>query len=370
MDGNSLAISGYGYDPYFMAAFQSYNPNFKGTTDVQQANKTAQTSSSSASGNATSQKKSAPENKKSNAGLVLGGIATVGAAVLLYKAHKKGGEKGISEGLKQIWQGITNRGRGEAEKEVFKISQENGKWYAQIPRRRQVISPAEADKLGIKLSAEVPKLGEAGTELKAIEFIHDGNKFIVKGDGTLLRYENSARKDLLETFTKSTETADVEYKKTIAEIISKLRRGESVDGVDIQKMYYTHTKDGVTRKYLQKHGESTASAYGNIRTNRFTLDSDAVVAYGAKNSGVEEVIAQIKGGKVPETLKIANATYKVDSTNALIIKDGKIIGLDNGKFHNTETDAFIAYKKKHPDVFKDVENLHKDKKLTNIVYAV
>ena len=38
------AISGYGYDPYFMAAYQSYNPNFKGTGATSAGNTQATTS--------------------------------------------------------------------------------------------------------------------------------------------------------------------------------------------------------------------------------------------------------------------------------------------------------------------------------------
>ena len=362
----------YGYDPYFMNAYQSFNPNFKGIDYTSQAATNPVTTSAGINNiptqTATTQITQKPKEKNSRAGLILSGVAVVGATVLLYKAHKKGGEKGITEGLKQIWQGITNK--AGTEKETFKIAQQNGKWYAQIPGRKQAIKPEDAEKLGIKLSDIAPKLGEKGTELKVIEFTHNGNKFRVAGDGRVLKYTNSAGEDILNKMINSTEAGDVEYAKTISEIFNKLKKGEAVDGVDVLRQYFTHTENGVTRKYLQNAGEAVATASGNIRTNRFALDSDAVIAYGTKHEGIEAAVKQIQQGKIPESLKIANATYKVDNTHSLVIKDGQIIGLSNGKFHNSESDAFIAFKKKFPNVFQDVENLRKDKKLTDIVYAV
>lgn len=366
---NAIGFNPYGYDPYFLQAFQSFNPNFQGVNSTQPPATAAPTATNTITAAQTVPTQAAqPKEKKSRAGLILGGVATVGAAVLLAKAHKKGGEKGITEGLKQMWRGLTNK--PEAEKEIFKIAQQNGKWYAEIPGRRQVINPADANKLGINLSTVVPKLGDKGTELKVIEFTHNGNIFRVAGDGRVLKYNNSAGEDLLKKLSTSTDAGDIEYAKKITEIFNKLKKGENVDGVDVMQKYFTHTENGVTQKFLQKAGEAVATPRGNLRTNRFALDSDAVVAYGTKHNAVEEAVKEINKGKIPETLKIANATYKVDGTTSLIIKNGEIVGLNNGKFHGADTDAFIAYKKKNPKVFEDVESLRKDKKLSNITYTV
>lgn len=121
MDGNSLAISGYGYDPYFMAAYQSYNPNFKGVRNPQttdQAVPQAPASETPVNGNVNTSFKGASEEikgkKKSHKWWT---ALLAGAAIFAgIKGHKIGvGDKWYTktvDGLKRYWnQGVNAIGK-------------------------------------------------------------------------------------------------------------------------------------------------------------------------------------------------------------------------------------------------------------------
>ena len=120
MNGNSLAIGGYGYDPYFMAAFNSYNPNFYGVqnTQAQAANQAAimqqqakgATTGSETAGANTSFKGASEEikgEKKSRSGWVLAGLVSAAGIYAAVKGHKIGvGDTWLAktaDGLKQYW---------------------------------------------------------------------------------------------------------------------------------------------------------------------------------------------------------------------------------------------------------------------------
>lgn len=365
----SMAIGGYnqfGYDPYLMAALQSYNPN----AQVQQTKQTEQRQETKQKEETQETTTTQQKGTKSNAGLVLCGIAAVGAGALLYKAHKKGGDKGIREGFKQIWKGLTGKA-GKEQKQVFQMRQQaNGKWYCNIPGRKQVVTRDEASALGHEISDEMIKLGNEGTQLKVIEFTHKNNTFRVKGDGTVLKYTNKNGESQIGKFTNPTAQEDIEYKNTISKIIEQLKKGEKVDGVETKMQYYTHTgKDGLTRRFLQKQNETQLKEI-NPMTTRFGINSDAVKAYRARNPKVDEALKQVNSGKIPEGLSIASAEYQVDSTNTLIIKNGEVAGIKiEGKYYSKNSDKYVAWEYENPKVIKDVENLRKDNKLNNIVYA-
>ncbi len=114
----SMAIGGY--DPYFMAAYQSYNPNFNGVQNPQAVNQAATqasaakaTASTDTIGVNTSFKGASEEIKgenKSRKGWVLTALIAGAAIFAGIKGHKIGvGDKWYTktaDGLKKYW----NRG--------------------------------------------------------------------------------------------------------------------------------------------------------------------------------------------------------------------------------------------------------------------
>ena len=366
------AISGYGYDPYFMAAYQSYNPNFKGTgaTSVGNTQATTSTSPTVTTSPTFQARKEEVENSGSAAKMIVGGLAAIGTGVLLYKAHKKGGQKGICEGFKQMWKGITGK-TDDATKETFKMQKNaDGKWYCTIPNRKQRIDLTSVDakkttqKLGLDIN-ETIKFGDKNTKAFAFEFTHNGNVVQVRGD-KIVSYKNPAGDDIMSKLSSEVET-DVKYKKELQSIIAKINKGETkIDDVTLNKVYYNHTSDGVTRRFIQEADDVTLN---KIITNRHTLDSDAVTAYRRKNANIDEAIKQIEKGKIPENnLTIASAECVIDGRR-LKIENGEVVGIFNGdKLKGKDSDEFLAWLYNHPKALEEVKNLTKDKKLQNIIY--
>lgn len=114
----TMAIGGY--DPYFMAAYQSYNPNFNGVQNTQAnqaANQTAAQvsaaeapASTNTTGVNTSFKGASEEikgEKKSRSGWVLAALVSAAGIVAAIKGHKIGvGDTWLAktaDGLKQYW---------------------------------------------------------------------------------------------------------------------------------------------------------------------------------------------------------------------------------------------------------------------------
>ncbi len=365
-----IALTGYPYGgldanslPYFMATQGGYYPSFMGAQQtptaygVGQENTNLQPIQQNPAVTTTTE-------TKSNNGLILGGILAVGATALCIAAHKKADGKGLKEGFKQLWNGV--RGKNVT-KDKFKIAQDNGTWYCNLPGRSQTIAKVDAATVGLNVSNDVVKLGEKGTQLKGVEFTHNGNTFRVNGD-TIVRYKNGAGENLMSKL-KSTETADVEYSNTLKEIIKKLQKGEAPDGVTVQRQYWTHTDGDVVRRFTQE-GTAAPVMHKNIRTNRYATNSDHVTAYRSQHSSIDEALKQIEKGKIPENFHIASAFCPLADGNRIVIKNGAVDGIEiGGHIHHTNSTKFIAYKQRHPEAFEKLKDLTKDKHLQEIVYA-
>ena len=92
------SIGNYANDPYFMYAYNGYNPNFMGVQQYSQAVQSApevQAPDTTVVTDPTFKGADKSEGSSSNTALLLGGTA-VSAAALIYAA-KKGNGKGIKE---------------------------------------------------------------------------------------------------------------------------------------------------------------------------------------------------------------------------------------------------------------------------------
>ena len=113
------SIGNYANDPYFMYAYNGYNPNFMGVQQYSQAVQSApevQAPDTTVVTDPTFKGADKSEGSSSNTALLLGGTA-VSAAALIYAA-KKGNGKGIKEGFKNIYNSWFKKG---AEKAADKI---------------------------------------------------------------------------------------------------------------------------------------------------------------------------------------------------------------------------------------------------------
>ena len=153
--------SSYPPDQYFYAAYNSYNPNYQVAQQqaaIQQAQQIAAAQQSAgttqpetvqaANGQAlTFQGK--PEEKSSSATpWVIGGLTIAAGALALYARHKGGGN--IVEGLKTIWQNITNhKVAGEiaekGSKAVESVTQNSSNVAEKISEQSKNISDATKD---------------------------------------------------------------------------------------------------------------------------------------------------------------------------------------------------------------------------------
>ena len=364
---DSLALNGlsgygygYGYDPYFMKAFQSYNPNMPQTANNIQPTQPAVTNPE-LNTTATATEK-AEEKEKSNAGLVLGGLATAGAAALLYKANKKGGEKGIKEGLKQMWQGLTGKA-ASASTEKFALRQsQTGEWFAQVPGRKQRLT-GNYERFGI--STEIPGIGDKGSKIIDFRFTKDGNSFHVR-NGRVVEYKNSAGEDLLAKMTNPTEAKDIDYKKAIDEFIAKVDRRDEAALKELTSMNYTHTADGVTRRF-SKTGDNVTM--NKVVTDRFALGTDEVTAMRAKDPKIDKAVKAIQEGKRPEGLNAVAAEYKVDDI-VFKIENDRIVGMtQGGKYYPAASDRFVAWQyNNQKDYEKMIKNIGEGKDMYNITW--
>lgn len=113
------SIGNYANDPYFMYAYNGYNPNFMGVQQYPQAAQSVsdvQVPDTTVVTDPAFKGSDKSEGSSSNTALLVGGTA-VSAAALIYAA-KKGNGKGIKEGFKNIYNSWFKKG---AEKAADKI---------------------------------------------------------------------------------------------------------------------------------------------------------------------------------------------------------------------------------------------------------
>ena len=367
------AIGGYGYDPYFMAAYQSYNPNFQATNQAPDTTQTVQ------QGLATNDptfrgKKKEEENSGSAASLIVGGALAIGTGVLLYKAHKKGGEKGILEGLKQMWKGVKGKVSNvtnPAKSKTFSYQEINGQKIVTIPNRTNRI---QGDDIASKLqtlgynnnAAEI--INNTTNKLNKGIKIHSGQyfdgkiRFSFKGN-EVVKYETLVNGKWVDTI----EPNNINPKEVINNTLTKIRKGEELDKVTNLK--YSHTENGLTKVFTQANKDANAELEYAI-TNRFAIDDVAVNAYRYDNKNVDDALKALEKGD-KNGWKIAKADYVSQDIGTVHIENGKIIGLtveSNGKKQrfSVNSDTYKELCGKYPTTFENILKAE-EKDLTNIV---
>ena len=374
---NNFAISPMGGDPWLYEALKTqnygyaYNPSFTSARNTNVADTTSTGSSA---------KKQPQEVQKS--GSVVGTALTVGAT-LSAAAYIAGAVKGkgwkLSEawkGLKMLWNGSI--GKYFKKQEPFKMFKNaNGEWVCCVPSNKngQIIQVAGNDaaagtlqRLGI--STEIAKLGEKGTSLHDVEFVHKGNKFRFR-DGKLHSYTNSNGEDLLNKFNNPIEKGDIEYKKQIMEVYNKLAKGETPNEVTVNNLLYAF-RDNAGLRHCRM--TSDGPVLERIYTNRFTPDSEKILAIRHDNSTISDRMKQLmeaEEGKLPDGIRISEDFIPYENGASLWIKDGEYAGIRIGNDnYGLETEKYKAYIERLGKDLPTIQDLIKEKKLAAPFYAL
>jgi len=369
------AIGGYGYDPYFMAAYQSYNPNFQGASQSTGTTQTTQQQGLTTSEPTFRAKKKEEKSSGSAAKLIVGGALAIGTGVMLYKAHKKGGEKGIVEGFKQMWKGITGKGgqTASAKPKTFSYQEINGAQTVTIPNRTNIIRENQLGKLNsvgsdkaiVEIIDTTTNKLSKGVRLNKGTYCDDNLKLVFK-DGKVVKYEvktDDKWVDMLSKYKNPIEADDITNQKRINEVLAKFQKGEDIDKfTDIR---YTHTENGVTKVFTKANKDANAELKYAF-ANRFNIADDAVEAYRLDNNNADKALKALAEGK-DDGWKIAKADYVSPTHGTFHIENGKITGLTiDGTKYSVDSDKYKSLYKNNKEAFDNVLKVKNDE-LTNIV---
>ena len=399
------SINALGSDPMFLAALQAYNPNFRGTQQVQ-AGQTPQIVTTPQV--ATTQTQALPkadysEGSDSSTGMVLGlGAVAAGAATLIYAAKKGNGN--IIKGFKNIFkskdvvkeaaEAVTGGAKKTAPLENIRVMMKGGKPVYYIPgKTTTATTQADIQKLlqgNTKLERQLKslRLATGETSITAGTFtLKDGgnvNTIIFKGD-KIEDIINSSGKSIKDKFLENgkiksdlTEVSDNAFARRIEEYIEKIKQGDA----DIVRGKDTNLRDFT---YTTQIGDSTAEVFrqgitkgGNAEIKKMTTlkefksSDDEVLAYvrTARENGnnIDSIIGKdfLSKGKVPDGYKVHEFTLS-DHGNVIKIVDGKVEGITIGDtYYSKNTDKCKAYleRNNHSETIeKMIEKALKDNKI-------
>ena len=386
------SINALGSDPMFLAALQAYNPNFRGTQQVQ-TTQTPQTVTTPQV--ATTQTQALPkadysESSDSSTGMVVGlGAVAAGAATLIYAA-KKGNGEGIIKGFKNIFkskdavkeaaEAVTGGVKKTEPLANIKVMMKGNEPVYYIPGRTTTAkTPAEIQNL-VNNNSELKKLtglrfrtGE--TNITAGTFTlkdgGDANTIIFKGD-KIEDIINSAGISIKDKFLENgkirsdlKDVSDNAFARRIEEHIEKIKQGDRdiTFGKDTNLRDFTYTTKigdntaNITRKQISTHGAPSDNVTINELTTlkEFNLknaeDKEAVYAYvrtaREKGNNVDSIVGKDflnnKNRKLPDGYKVHEFTL-TDHGTVIKIVDGKVEGITvGGKYFNKDTDKCKAY---------------------------
>ena len=365
--------SSYAYDPYFMYAYNS--PSFM-ANQTPAASPAAQTNTQTEQSNYVT----TPYNTESssNAGLIAGGLLIAGGAATLIYASKRGNGKGIKEGFKNIWKGITGKAddilnkTSKPKEKLIKITMgADGKPVYQLPNKTQTITNADeitnaVEKFQLKRLSGLGKNVQPKIESATFDF--QGNT-ITLNNGKITAMQNKDRKSILEQFTenghlKNMENGTVEDKKFVNELKEFIEKLQQCDKVILQK-HKDYNLSDIT--YWTQYGPYKAKVHRNqitkaqdtqiqelIIPKQLDKDSDEVLSFVRTQREAGHNIDTIIGKDLLEKRKLpADCDYSMSFTlpngnTPIKVIDGKPVGITIDKhYYDVKTDKFKAYLEKH-----------------------
>lgn len=388
---DAIQATNAGVDPYLLATLQTYNPRFKETQYVTEADATrvaqvvpqlpATTTGTSIANLPQADYSEAPD---SSTGSVrgLGAIAIGAGALILDQVACKGKYR------KKLWDKLTgmfSKGAGDASKKVANKTKEklegirvrmvDGKPVYNIAGK----TTSETNQAAIqgildkdkKLARQLQSIryGTGETKITAGTFtLKDGshiNQIKFKGD-KIEEILNEKGENITSRFVENGKLKtnlegvdDTSFVARIEDYVSKIKSCDKdvVRGKDTALRDFTYTTQigdataEVTRKQLAQHG----AAADNITFNKLTTlkdysaDSDEVLAYVSRSRengvNIDSIVAEqfVKKGKLPEGYKVQEFTLPNKGTPIKVV-DGKVEGITiNGKYYGKDTDKCKAY---------------------------
>lgn len=331
------SIGSYASDPYFMYALNSYNPNFMGTQQTPMVSQPNYTIEQPPVTTPPSFKGSDEEKESSNTGLIVGGTVVAGAATLLYAA-KKGNGKGVREGFKNIWRGLTGKGAEKAAEKATKAMKEFN--YVTKDGSIVYVKDGKIAKVAIKGEDKIlEKAGEInkyiadngvtipnaftgskltdGVNLTKYQFTHNKKTYTVENGEiiSIVDGDKKVNKDKINEFLekmKATEKDQIENK------IARVQNGEKVKGFIDNSIQYSWV-DGAGVVYSRGYTRK-----GSLITNRISVP-------GEVNHKPAEA----------EWKAWLNKNSDVDNQVRTLIEKGRVDGVKVGNFRYTDTNGNI-----------------------------
>lgn len=343
------SINALGSDPMFLAALQAYNPNFRGTQQVQ-ATQTPQTVTTPQV--ATTQTQALPkadysEGSDSSTGMVLGlGAVAAGAATLIYAA-KKGNSEGIIKGFKNIFNSTkgsvseslkANRAMKEFRfkaKDGSQIFVKDGKVVNIIEKgaNQEIKGAKEINKFlsdkGINQAdlLDLKKLKDVRFKEYSFETTYNGRIILVE-NGKIAKIQGVEPKDVVTELGGQDKYDN--FMKNIVEIVEKGGTPKRHAPTTIDVKSYEWSQDGITGTALKnKKGGyrlgDTITASGTRKTLTETERNAYLENHKELNTTVQSLIE--KGHA--ENVNIArNILFDPKGNKLYINKKGDIIGVE------------------------------------------
>jgi len=337
----------------------------------------------------------ASQKKESHTGRNLLIFGASAAAIIAGVALKKGcGDKTIKEVFqsKEVWStmktGFSSMFSSvkSGAKNIFTTKNSNiskeftvGTDYCTVPEKfnrggldKTAASVAdEAKNVGAKITEFVAESVPKGAEVKSYTMTVDGCEVFVR-NGKLTSIKNNAGESIKNSLSKSTEQKDIDLLKTIQEKIADVAKGET-QGLPYSVQSYKYTENGVTSLFRRSGTDPNKFELSTFLSNKFTKNSDKVLAYAEKHPEAKALLEKISKGETKD-LKILTAELESSGLGTFKIENGKVSGLwqadASGKkiFYPCNDDHFLAEQNRHPEVFENV--LKNIEKYTNVVYGV
>ena len=382
------SINALGSDPMFLAALNSYNPNFMAANanTLQTPQVTQPEQLTIQQGQALPEVDYSLHEADSNTGLVAGlGIAAAGAAATIYAARK--GKGNILEGFKSIFKGAKDAVSKNADEKLKKteplknirVVMKDGTPVYYIPGRTVTTKNATEIQTLIQNNPEFKKLrglkfntGETIINSGTFEIKAGKQRYSIKFDGnkvTEIKQLSGKGKDKVITsqyidkdgkfIENLKDTNAQERANAFSERLNKILQGDfkeiSSKETNLTDFTYT-TKIGnntanITRKQISRRN----APVDNITINELTTLKE----YGAKDPAViaevrrsrengvnvDSIVGKdfLKNKKLPNGYKVHEFTLQ-DGKNVIKIVDNEVAGVTiNGKFYNKNSDECLAY---------------------------
>lgn len=411
------AMNAGNVDPYLLATLQTYNPNFKGTQNVTEADatgvaQTPQLPATTGSNVASLPQADYSEAPDSKTGMIAGlTLAAAGVAGTIY-AFKKGNGEGFIAGLKNIFgkgkEAVTEAAKSNTNKKLENLIVKYGKkgevkYY--VPGKTETINDAnrikqilESDKEFGKLRGLRFKTGETSVtsgkfdiktegrnytvefsrktngeyKIKSIKYANSGNpiketlidkdgKFITSGNTTTNKRATEMEEMVTKILNGDTETI-MSKETNLQDFVYKTRIGDNV--AEFKRSTISIPKDKKIDDVITDYRSLTRLK----ALQKGSKDLEAYL-YDAKKAGRDiSTITETKfldKGKIPEGFKIGTMEI-TRGKDKILVRDNEIvsISIDGGKPKFANSTDYKAYLQNHEEeIRKTIEKINQDKKI-------